>query len=78
MNQVLLCTRSGHSHEVWCVTCLMQGKHVQGSLEDFAHRCPKHLPDDAPHLIYIDPFVLQAYLKFVPRKRTIIVGLGDL
>lgn len=65
-------------NEAWCLTCLMQGKEVGGSLDDFAHRCPKHLPKDQPHLIFVDPLVLQAYLKCVPRKSVIITSLRDL
>ena len=54
-----------------CITCLLNGEKVVGSLDDFANRCPKHLPDDAPHTIYVSTQVMSEYVALMQPTRSV-------
>jgi hypothetical protein len=57
----------------------MRGEQVVGSLDDFANRCPKHLPDDAPHTVYLSQQVMSEYTaRMWPKRNVVIMDLkGD-
>jgi len=52
---------------------LAQGKVVVGSLDDFAHRCVKHLPHGGPDTIYVHPDLMARLYPLLPPQRNVVI-----